>query len=128
MLSYPGGGPVVQIARRIAAARERAGLSRRELATRIDQSYWAVCKYEEGTRLPPSDVLGRIAQATNTTTDYLLGRTDDPGLAQVREKVAIWLDGPQDLSPEEKQELLKFVEWLKHRRGEAGPSKPSPQS
>lgn len=117
---------MVQLAARIAAAREGSGLSRHELAAQIGQSYWAVCKYEEGTRQPPSDVLARIAQATHTTTDYLLGRSDEPRPVRLTrgdddelDRAIVSLRGK--LSPEDRQEIAKFIEWVKERSRKKGP-------
>ena len=114
---------MVQIAQRVCAAREKAGLTRQELAARLRLSYWAVAKYEEGTRIPPSEVLRQIAKATATTTDYLLALTDDPRPSEVREGAATKLyEGTEGLTPEELQEWRGYADWLRERRKRKGPS------
>lgn len=35
-------------------------------------------RYESGERLPDTDVLTKLADNFNVSTDYLLGRSDDP--------------------------------------------------
>ena len=37
-------------------------------------------RYEQGLRDIPTDILIRLAKLYNTTTDYLLGLTDDPAI------------------------------------------------
>ncbi|MBD1223251.1 helix-turn-helix transcriptional regulator [Virgibacillus halodenitrificans] len=34
--------------------------------------------YENGTKMPPSDTVNRIAELFDVTTDYMMGRTDNP--------------------------------------------------
>lgn len=68
--------------KRLRAARERRGLSQGELAERAGWQASAVSHFETGTRKPSFDNLKRLADALDVTTDYLLGRVDDPaGLA-----------------------------------------------
>ena len=108
---------------RIERACERAGVSRKELAVVLKVSYSAVCKYAENHRRPNSDLLREIARAAGTTTDYLLGLTDDPGPSQVREGAATKLyEGTEGLTPEELQEWRGYADWLRERRKRKGPS------
>ena len=65
---------------RIAALRRRAGLSQSELARRLRISPSAVGMYEQGRREPAADTLVRLAEIFSVSTDYLLGRTDDPSV------------------------------------------------
>ena len=62
---------------KLRSLRESSGLSRQDLGTRLGLSYWAVAKYEQDERVPDHEILGRIASFFGTSTDYLLGRTDD---------------------------------------------------
>jgi transcriptional regulator with XRE-family HTH domain len=58
--------------------RKKHKLSREELAKRLDISYWTLSKYENDERTPPPEVLIKFSNYFNVSTDYLLGRTDDP--------------------------------------------------
>jgi transcriptional regulator with XRE-family HTH domain len=42
----------------------------------------SIAHFETGTRKPSFDTLRRLANALEVSTDYLLGRVDDPGLAE----------------------------------------------
>lgn len=64
---------------RLKSLREKAGLTREEAAAELKISYWTLAKYETNERSPDNATLKKLADFYNTTTDYLLGRTDDPG-------------------------------------------------
>jgi len=63
---------------RIHRLRRRKGMSQGTLAGLAGISVSALSKYERDERDPQGHVLGYIAIALRTTTDYLLGLTDDP--------------------------------------------------
>ena len=53
----------------IAAARERAGLTQRQLAELAGTSAAAICEYESGRRVPRVDTLERILAAAGARLD-----------------------------------------------------------
>lgn len=59
---------------RIRAAREAAGLSRRELSIRINTAEHSIYRWEGGLHRPDTDNLFLIAQACGVTVDQLMGR------------------------------------------------------
>lgn len=63
---------------RIRERRIQLNISQEDLALQIGSSQRQVSKYETGKNNPTSDVLDALANALSTTTDYLLGRTDNP--------------------------------------------------
>ncbi len=63
---------------RLRAARELRELNQGQLAHRTRLQASAVSHFETGARKPSFDNLKRLADALNVTTDYLLGRVDDP--------------------------------------------------
>ena len=74
--------PSVLFQQRLRAARELRELNQGQLAHRANLQASAVSHFETGARKPSFDNLKRLADALNVTTDYLLGRVDDPvGLA-----------------------------------------------
>ena len=67
---------------RLRAARKLRGFSQSELADRTGLQASAVSHFETGSRKPSFDNLKRLADALKITTDFLLGRVNDPaGLA-----------------------------------------------
>lgn len=82
---------------KIKEARERIGLSQKELAISLGIKPTTFNGYENGTHDPKSDILSMIAQKCETTVDYLLGLTDNP------EKINRNIIG---ISDDNKQQLL----------------------
>lgn len=62
--------------RRIRDLREDKDLLQKELAAYLNCSQVCYSHYEIGKRDIPTEVLCKLAEFYNTSTDYLLGRTD----------------------------------------------------
>ncbi len=63
--------------RRIKDLREDSDLTQEKLAKTLDISQRSYSHYETGTRQVPYDILIKLAEFYNTTTDYLLERVDN---------------------------------------------------
>ena len=64
---------------RVVTARDQQGWTRRELAKRAGLHEQHLAKVERGERYRiEGDTILKLAEALECTTDYLLGRTDDP--------------------------------------------------
>lgn len=64
--------------RRIKDRRKALGLNQGDLADAIAVTQAAVSRYESGENNPTADVLIELAQVLKTSTDWLLGRTNNP--------------------------------------------------
>ena len=66
---------------RIKTLREELGLKQEELANKISVSPSAIGMYETNKREPNNELILKLAQFFNVTTDYLLGKSDirNPG-------------------------------------------------
>lgn len=53
-------------------------LLKKDIAEAVGISTMAYYRYEAGTRLPDTKVLTKFADFFDVSTDYLLGRSDDP--------------------------------------------------
>ncbi|MCL6558540.1 MAG: helix-turn-helix domain-containing protein [Firmicutes bacterium] len=69
---------MTKLAERIAALRKRKNLSQTEFAKRLGVGRSTVAMWETADREPDAATIQRIADFFNVSTDYLLGRTDDP--------------------------------------------------
>src|SRR6266403_349668 len=67
---------------RLKAARDLRKWSQGDLAAAAGMPPSSIAHFETGSRKPSFDTLRRLANALEVTTDYLLGRVDDPGLAE----------------------------------------------
>jgi len=68
--------------KRLKAARDLRGFSQTDLAGRASMPPSSIAHFEAGSRKPSFDTLRKLANALEVTTDYLLGRADDPALAE----------------------------------------------
>ena len=66
---------------RLKAARELRGLNQTGLGVKAGMPPSSIGHFEAGSRKPSFDTLRRLANTLEVTTDYLLGRVDDPLLS-----------------------------------------------
>ncbi|WP_289132832.1 helix-turn-helix transcriptional regulator [uncultured Bacteroides sp.] len=63
---------------RLQALKMERSLLQKDIAQAAEISLRTYQRYESGERLPDTDVLSKLADFFNVSTDYLLGRSDDP--------------------------------------------------
>ncbi len=63
---------------RLKDLREDSDLSQKDVAEYLKMKQPQYNRYERGLRDVPTDVLIRLAQLYKTSTDYILGLTNDP--------------------------------------------------
>ncbi|MED0670582.1 helix-turn-helix transcriptional regulator [Aneurinibacillus aneurinilyticus] len=101
---------------RLRELRINKELSQKELANHFKISESAVGMYEREQREPSFELVEKIADFFEVSTDYLLGRTNDSSLKETDEdskiNVAFYdgLKGFEDLDPDEQQFILDMVE------------------
>lgn len=66
------------LGQRLAELRKFKGLSQYEMAERLGVSRGKLANYEQGSRQPDFDTLSKLADFFGVSTDYLLGRIDEP--------------------------------------------------
>ena len=64
--------------RRIRELREDHDLTQRQIAAMLRMPQPQNFRYEQGYRDIPTDILIALADYYKTSTDYILGRTNDP--------------------------------------------------
>ena len=65
---------------RLKELRNKANITQKELAEAINTSQQSIAFYEKGERKPKHDMVEKLADYFNVSTDYLLGKTDFPDL------------------------------------------------
>ncbi len=93
----------------LRAARERKGLSQKELAENIGVAKSTYSLYESGNREPNVQTIKKIADLLNVSADELLGLEDDP------HTIAAHFDG-DEYTEEELDEIRNFAAFVKSRR------------
>lgn len=72
--------------KRIRDLREDHDLTQRQVAEHLGMSQPQYFRYEQGYRDIPTDILLALAKLYQTSTDYILGNTDDPAPRKSRGK------------------------------------------
>lgn len=67
----------MNIGARIKPLLEKKGMTQRDLAHEIGCTETSISRYISGERMPKANIIVYMADALNTTTDYILGRTDE---------------------------------------------------
>mgnify|MGYP001050368168 CR=1 FL=1 len=101
---------------RLKEIRQEKGLKQLQLANLINVSIQTISGYETGYAQPPIDILIKIADALETTTDNLLGRTNDVGLVEIHNELTQdqqeLLSLYNKMSFQDKNQLLGFAKAL----------------
>lgn len=84
---------------RLRQLREEKKLTQLALAMKVDASQETISGYEIGKAMPPADMLVKLANALNTSVDFLLGITDDKHFSPLRKS---------DLSEKERELFYAF--------------------
>ena len=71
----------------MSALRHERGLSQRKAAAELRISQALLSHYENGAREPGLDFVVRACDYYGVSADYLLGRTDEPGGAALKERL-----------------------------------------
>lgn len=69
---------MIKLYERIRNFREDRDLTQKQVAEMLGMPQTGYSKYETGENDIPTQILIKLADYYNTTTDYLLGRTDNP--------------------------------------------------
>jgi transcriptional regulator with XRE-family HTH domain len=97
---------------RLQQARELRAWSQAELAQRAGTHESSIAHYENGSRKPSFDAIGRLADCLDVTTDFLLGRVEHPGLLGSDPLVAELVS----LTGEDRELAKDFLKLLAARR------------
>lgn len=121
--------------KRLRFLRKRRNLTQKDLADRFNVGESTIGMYERDEREPSFEFVKQLADFFNVTTDYLLGRTDDPNppgsdneelgtLARINELIKEYgieqmgffdIEKWKQLSEEEIEEIVKHFEWVVHK-------------
>ena len=103
---------------RIAELRKAQNMSQKQFSRLLNVAQNTISQWETEQRDIDSSTLLKISEYFGVTTDYLLGRTDDPTPPQ-KEKAPSRHEGVlqdlEDLSPDMELEVREFINYLKHK-------------
>lgn len=109
---------MTSIGERIKELRVAKKLTQTELAKEVGLAYIQAGRYETQKSNPSSDVLQKLANALDTTTDYLMrGSTDDVVSAQLTDKELLnQLKEVEKLNKEDKHLIKTFIDAFLTKR------------
>ena len=114
-------------AERLKALRIKHRMLQKDMAKKLGITASAYGFYEQGKREPPIEIINKIANIFDVSTDYLLGRSDDTvniyeEFRRIQESIPMWGDNAGQIALDEtKKVLIKLIE-----RGELTPVKAKP--
>ena len=108
------------IGKKIQKAREEAGLSQEELASRLGYTQAALSNYELGKRRLYLANIEQIARELNKPLSYFLDESAVPEYAERGEPpdgtISEIVKLLSELPPEERKYLLEYIQWRRDRR------------
>ncbi|KIQ93387.1 HTH-type transcriptional regulator immR [Anoxybacillus thermarum] len=127
---------------RLKRLRLEKKLTQEELGKKINVTKVSISGYENGNRTPDTETLQKLADFFNVTTDYLLGRTDDPNppesdneelgtLARINQLIKEYgieqmgffdIEKWKHLSEDEIREIIQHFEWVAHKAAQKNKS------
>lgn len=104
------------IGSRIKELRIKKGQTQEELGELLHVKRQTVSKYETGINIPDADILNKLSDILECSSDYLLGKTDIPNSKVYEHSIAnieVKNSYPYDLSPEEVEKLVNLLKKYK---------------
>ncbi|WP_117168841.1 helix-turn-helix domain-containing protein [Paraliobacillus sediminis] len=110
--------------KRLRELRNEKKLTQSELGKIINVSKVSVSGYESGDRTPDTDNLRRLADYFGVTSDYLLGRSDNPNSSLEDSKIAKLLNDPKtdlmfkdwkNMNEEQREEAINMIKYIIHK-------------
>lgn len=102
-------------AKRLEQKRQKAGWTKTYTAKLLHLPLTTYANYEYGKREPDMDTIAKIATLFHTTTDYLLGKTDNSNIPEVANKYVDLKEDPKVIAyggkpiSKEDMEIIKAI-------------------
>jgi transcriptional regulator with XRE-family HTH domain len=98
------------VGERIKSLRTQAEMTQSDLAAKVGLTYVQIGRYEKRGAVPSSDVLSKLADALNTTTDFLMhGSVQDKASSQINDNELLSLFRSVEKMNNEDKSVIKTV-------------------
>lgn len=120
-------GTLIVIGEKIKELRKNSKITQEQLGNAIGVSKMAVSYFEKGKKAPGRETLEKIADYFNVTTDYLLGRSEDPELNEEENKtvteegkniMALIESLPEDERKKAWEQLEMYVTYMQNKKND----------
>ncbi|WP_289730658.1 helix-turn-helix domain-containing protein [Bacillus velezensis] len=118
------------LSKRLKICRKQKKLTQTELAEKVKTTKGTISNYENGHSTPSNEMLRDLADALDTTTDYLLGRVDNHSSVTKDASEFDQVFGDDDLqlafrqardfSEESQKQTIDFIKYLKEKEEREG--------
>jgi transcriptional regulator with XRE-family HTH domain len=114
--------------------RERKGWSKTTVAKKLNiKTVSTYANWEYGTREPDKDMLAKIAELYNVTTDYLITGKEDPIKKQAEQAYndpdfQYAMRSLNGMDQESKEEVLNFIEYVMQKQKGRKPGQRQPRN
>ncbi|MFW5879783.1 MAG: helix-turn-helix domain-containing protein [bacterium] len=105
---------IMTFAERLKDLRKKKGLSQNELSNTIGVHFTQVSRYERGETKPNAEAMAKLANALDTTVDYLMSGTSDDIIfnAGLDREIISRLKQIQDFNVDDKKTALYLLDAL----------------
>lgn len=115
------------LGKRLKKLRTDKKLTQEELGKKINVTKVSISGYENGNRSPDTETLQRIADIFDVSTDYLLGRTENPDttgdekslymskIATEFPDVDLMFKDMESLTAEQMEEVYDYIKFKKNQ-------------
>lgn len=113
------------IGQKIEELLEEQNMSQRELSKKVGITEATMSRYINGLRVPKADILSKIANALNVTTDYLFGQSVVPkedqeivrkAIKSARQKKYLKVIADADANDIDPDVIQKFIDIYKDKK------------
>ncbi|MCY9112043.1 helix-turn-helix transcriptional regulator [Bacillus atrophaeus] len=117
------------LSKRLKLIRKRRGLTQIGLANKVKTTKGTISNYENGHSTPSNEMLRDLADALDTTTDYLLGRIENDSIIgrtpsdfeiEADPDLQIAFKDASDFSEEARKQAIDFIKYLKEKEKAKG--------
>ena len=96
-------------AMRLSETLKKKGMQQQELAQKAGVTEAAVSHYIKGDRIPRASVLARIAEALETSTDYLVNGVETDAQGEINTARRLLARNVHQMSKEEKMAIMSIL-------------------
>jgi transcriptional regulator with XRE-family HTH domain len=97
---------------RIKELRKAHGWTQKQLASQLEIRFQLLNKYEGGQHSPPAETLVKLADALNTTIDYLLTGNPEMELPKVNNTLFRKFQAMERFSQDDKQTVITIIDAM----------------
>jgi transcriptional regulator with XRE-family HTH domain len=97
----------MSLSERLKEARTKKGLSQSDLAKKVKLHYTQIGRYENKGAQPSADILSKLADALDVTTDYLMSGSQDEMAEGISDKELMTQFKRIAKLPKEKKAIVK---------------------